>query len=171
MLAHVLTSSNYAELAGIQPVSAERWIRRRLDAGEPGFWWRDRSPVGEPLVTAERAAVELARRDGGPTPDLTETGLWVHVPEGTVPVPEPVAGEWRNRLDSAHLETAAYRAELAEQQLATLQADRDRLVGELTAAHNEIARLRSKVNAAMATMATMTDLAAEPVDAPPPTAR
>ena len=171
MLAHVLTSSNYAELAGIQPVSAERWIRRRLDAGEPGFWWRDRSPVGEPLVTAERAAVELARRDGGPTPDLTETGLWVHVPEGTVPVPEPVAGEGRNRLDSAHLETAAYREELAEQQLATLQADRDRLVGELTAAHNEIARLRSKVNAAMAAMATMTDLAAEPVDAPPPTAR
>ena len=171
MLAHVLTSSNYAELAGIQPVSAERWIRRRLDAGEPGFWWRDRSPVGGPVVAAGRAAVELARRDGGPTPDLTETGLWVHVPEGTVPVPEPVAGEWRNRLDSAHLETAAYRAELAEQQLATLQADRDRLVGELTAAHNEIARLRSKVNAAMAAMATMTDLAAEPVDAPPPTAR
>lgn len=167
MLAHVLTSSNYAELAGIQPVSAERWIRRRLDAGEPGFWWRDRSPVGEPLVAAERAAVELARRAGTPAPDLAETGLWVHVPEGTAPVPEPVTGEWRNRLDGAHLENAALRAELAEQQITALRADRDRLAGELTAAHTEIVRLRAKVNTAMATMAAITDLGAEPADAPP----
>ena len=58
---------------------------------------------------------------------------------------EPPVGEWKFRLDAAGAET-------------------ERLRFELATARAEIERLRRKVNASLAALADLAEIAAEPVD-------
>lgn len=156
----VVTAEQFAELAGVDTQSGQRWVRRRLVAGDAGFFGRDATPLGALFVSISRAEADLRSR-GREVPDWAQIASWVPVADeladdGPLLADSPEAGsatealvgELRSRVESAEISARAAAVMAAEQHLAAVQAERD-------AALAEAARLREAVTALTGAVASL----------------